>query len=291
MTTLTTMTAMNTAPLSRVLIVDDEYYFRQLLIHLVDWASVGFEVVAEAEDGVAALQIMEEQSIDLIITDIEMPHMNGLDFIKAVRELDSAAKLVFITSYDNFSYAQQAISLGADHYLLKPVDEDAVEQALATIRTQLAESWEAERYIHRLKVEAGYLQGAKGEQSYEERRQSSSKRLISKAKAYVTSHYAEDSLSLQSTASALFVNPSYLSHMFKKETGESFVEYVTNVRLGRAMELLRQGDAMEESLAPKVATIAHQVGYKDPFYFSKCFKKRYGITPNKVHGDFSVDHD
>lgn len=102
---------MNTAPVARVLIVDDEYYFRQLLIRLVDWEAAGFEVAAEADDGSAALQIIGEQHIDLIITDIEMPNMNGLEFIGEVRKLNSAAKLIFITSYDNFSYAQQAISL------------------------------------------------------------------------------------------------------------------------------------------------------------------------------------
>ncbi|MEK5026048.1 MULTISPECIES: response regulator transcription factor [Paenibacillus] len=283
---------MNTAPVARVLIVDDEYYFRQLLIHLIDWTSAGFEVVAEAEEGSAALKIMEEQAIDLIITDIEMPNMNGLDFVKAVRALDSAAKLIFITSYDNFTYAQKAISLGADHYLLKPIDEEAVEQALITIRTQLTEKWEAERYINRLKKEAGYVQEPEAGQSTEEgRRQGSGKRLVRKAVDHVTAHYADDSLSLQSTASVLFVNPSYLSHMFKKETSESFVEYVTNVRLGKAMELLRQGAAADESLAPKVATIAHQVGYRDPFYFSKCFKKKYGITPNKVYEGSNVERE
>ncbi|OKP97046.1 response regulator [Paenibacillus sp. P46E] len=274
-----------TAPAARVLIVDDEYYFRQLLIHLIDWTSAGFEVVAEAEDGSEALRIMEEQPIDLIITDIEMPNMNGLDFVKAVRALDSAAKLIFITSYDNFTYAQQAISLGADHYLLKPVDEEAVEQALNTIRAQLQEKWKEERYINRLKIEAGYEgQPAADQTSEDGGRQGSGKRLIHKAAAYVTAHYAEDTLSLQSTASALFVNPSYLSHVFKKETNESFVEYMTNIRLGKAMELLRQGAATEDASVPKVATIAHQVGYRDPFYFSKCFKKKYGITPNKVYG-------
>lgn len=279
---------MNTAPLARVLIVDDEYYFRQLLIRLVDWASAGFEVAAEAEDGSAALRMIGEQSIDLIITDIEMPNMNGLDFIQEVRKLNSAVRLIFITSYDNFSYAQQAISLGADHYLLKPVDEDAVEQALTTIRAQLTEKWEAERYISRLKLQAGYVQDPEAGRAREEKRQSSGTALIGKAIAHVTSHYAEDTLSLQNTASALFVNPSYLSHAFKKETGESFVEYVTNVRLGKAMALLSLGNSEGEASAPKIATIARQVGYKDPFYFSKCFKKRYGITPNKVHsGSYS----
>ncbi|MFD2878101.1 response regulator [Paenibacillus rhizoplanae] len=232
---------MNTAPVARVLIVDDEYYFRQLLIRLVDWEAAGFEVAAEADDGSAALQIIGEQPIDLIITDIEMPNMNGLEFIGEVRKLNSAAKLIFITSYDNFSYAQQAISLGADHYLLKPVDEDAVEQALRTIRTQLTEKWEAERYINRLRIKAGDVQEPQAGDAPAQKRQSSGTALIGKTIAYVTAHYAEDTLSLQSTASALFVNPSYLSHAFKKETGESFVEYVTNVRLGEAMKLLSQG--------------------------------------------------
>lgn len=85
---------MSTAPVARVLIVDDEYYFRQLLIRLVDWEAAGFEVAAEADDGMAALQIIGEQPIDLIITDIEMPNMNGLDFIQEVRKLNSAAKLI-----------------------------------------------------------------------------------------------------------------------------------------------------------------------------------------------------
>lgn len=274
---------MSTAPVARVLIVDDEYYFRQLLIRLVDWEAAGFEVAAEADDGSAALQIIGVQTIDLIITDIEMPNMNGLEFIQEVRKLNSAAKLIFITSYDNFSYAQQAISLGADHYLLKPVDEDAVEQALRTIRTQLTEKWEAERYINRLRIKAGDVQEPQAGDARAQKRQSSGTALIGKTIAYVTAHYAEDTLSLQSTASALFVNPSYLSHAFKKETGESFVEYVTNVRLGEAMKLLSQGASEEEAPAPKIATIARQVGYKDPFYFSKCFKKRYGMTPNTVY--------
>ncbi|OMG00941.1 response regulator [Paenibacillus sp. FSL R7-0337] len=279
---------MNTAPVARVLIVDDEYYFRQLLIRLVDWEAAGFEVAAEADDGSAALQIIGEQHIDLIITDIEMPNMNGLEFIGEVRKLNSAAKLIFITSYDNFSYAQQAISLGADHYLLKPVDEDAVEQALRTIRTQLTEKWEAERYINRLRIKAGDVQAPQAGDTRAQKRQSSSTALIGKTIAYVTAHYAKDTLSLQSTASALFVNPSYLSHAFKKETGESFVEYVTNVRLGEAMKLLSQGASEEEAPVPKIATIARQVGYKDPFYFSKCFKKRYGMTPNTVYsGSYS----
>ncbi|ETT56212.1 response regulator [Paenibacillus sp. FSL P4-0338] len=280
---------MNTAPVARVLIVDDEYYFRQLLIRLVDWEAAGFEVAAEADDGSAALQIIGEQHIDLIITDIEMPNMNGLEFIGEVRKLNSAAKLIFITSYDNFSYAQQAISLGADHYLLKPVDEDAVEQALRTIRTQLTEKWEAERYINRLRIKAGDVQAPQAGDTRAQKRQSSSTALIGKTIAYVTAHYAEDTLSLQSTASALFVNPSYLSHAFKKETGESFVEYVTNVRLGEAMKLLSQGTSEEEAPAPKIATIARQVGYKDPFYFSKCFKKRYGMTPNTVYNGSYLD--
>lgn len=274
---------MNTAPVARVLIVDDEYYFRQLLIRLVDWEAAGFEVAAEADDGSAALQIIGEQPIDLIITDIEMPNMNGLEFIQEVRKLNSAVKLIYITSYDNFSYAQQAISLGADHYLLKPVDEDAVERALRTIRTQLTEKWEAERYINQLRIKAGDVQEPQAGEARGQKRQSSSTALIGKTIAYVTAHYAEDTLSLQSTAGALFVNPSYLSHAFKKETGESFVEYVTNVRLGEAMKLLSQGNSGEEAPAPKIATIARQVGYKDPFYFSKCFKKRYGMTPNTVY--------
>ncbi|MFF2908016.1 response regulator [Paenibacillus sp. NPDC057934] len=266
---------MNTPPIGRVLIVDDEYYFRQLLINLIDWGRLGFEVAAEAEDGVMALKMIEEQGIDLIITDIEMPQMNGLDFVKAIRGMQSSAKLMFITSYDVFGYAQTAISLGADYYLLKPIDEEVLETALLKIRAQLTEKWEELRYIDRLKKEAGYTPAPE-----EGQQPAGGKQLIRNAMAFVKEQYADEKLSLQHTANALFVNPSYLSHAFKKEAGESFVEYVTNVRLSKAMEILRQGPSDEP---PKVATVAYQVGYNDPFYFSKCFKKKFGITPNKVN--------
>ncbi|MFC3746958.1 response regulator [Paenibacillus sp. GCM10012306] len=272
---------MNTPPISRVLIVDDEYYFRQLLMNLIDWERLGFEVTAEAEDGAAAIKIIEEQEIDLIITDIEMPQMNGLDFIKAIRGMQSSAKLMFITSYDVFGYAQRAISLGADYYLLKPIDEEALETALMKIRAGLTEKWEELRYINRLKKEAGYTSPQE-----EGQQPAGGKQLIKNAMAFVKERYADDKLSLQHTAGALFVNPSYLSHVFKKETGESFVEYVTNVRLSKAMEILRKETSDEP---PKVATVAYQVGYNDPFYFSKCFKKKFGITPNKVNsGSYPV---
>ncbi|WP_019913727.1 response regulator transcription factor [Paenibacillus sp. HW567] len=275
---------MSTLPASRVLIADDEYYFRQLLIHLIDWDAAGFEVAAEAENGSEALKIMKEQPIDLMITDIEMPHMSGLDFVKEVRALNSSAKLIFITSYDNFNYAQRAISLGASHYLLKPIDETQLEQALGGIRAELTEKWEGLRYIDRLKREAGYTQATEPGLL-----PGSGNRLIREAVAFVNERYADENLSLQQTAGTLFVNPSYLSHTFKKETGESFVEYVTNIRLGKAMELLRHSSFSDETSVPKIATIAHQVGYSDPFYFSKCFKKKFGITPNKVNSGLIVD--
>lgn len=283
---------MSVYPKSRVLIADDEYYFRQLLIHLIDWASIGFEIAAEAENGREALQMVNEQEIDIVIADIEMPQMSGLEFVKALRDKQHAARLIFITSYDVFAYAQQAVSLGADHYLLKPIDEEELEQALLKIRRQLIEEMDTKRYISKLKEAAGYtepLQESHTERSNEPQAglakepPAGGNQLIRDAMAFVNEHYADEKLSLQRTAQALFVNPSYLSHVFKRETGDSFVDYVTNVRLAKAMDLLRQGPSSDAATV-KVATVARQVGYSDPFYFSKRFKKKYGITPNKVNG-------
>lgn len=267
---------MTTMQKSRVLIVDDEYYFRKLLINLIDWSAIGFEVVAEAENGSEAFQIMNEQSIDLVISDIEMPQMSGLDFGKKIRDINSSVKLIYITGYDLFAYAQKAITFGANYYLLKPIDEEELEKALVNTRVRLTKEWEEQRYINLLKKEAGYTSELNLQQQSAARNQ-----LIRKVISFVHERYADENLSLQQTASVLYVNPSYLSHIFKKDTGESFVEYVTNVRLNKAMELLRMG-FLDENITFNVTTVARQVGYSDPFYFSKCFKKKFGITPNKV---------
>jgi two-component system response regulator YesN len=105
--------------------------------------------------------------------------------------------------------------------------------------------------------------------------------IVSKAIEYIEKHFAEESLTLQETARNICANPSYLSHIFKKETGKSFTEYLSDLRLDRAMEMLREVPP-EGLVSLKIVDVSQSVGYSDPYYFSKCFKKKFHIVPSKV---------
>lgn len=121
----------------QVLIVDDEKSIREGLKYLIDWEESGYEVCAVARNGVEALEIIRNQTINLVITDIRMPIMNGLELIKAVKEeIQAPIEFIILSGYEEFEYAKQAILLGARGYLLKPIEEIEMYQLLEKIKKQ-----------------------------------------------------------------------------------------------------------------------------------------------------------
>lgn len=122
-----------------VQIVDDEPIIRLGLQKLINWEEMGFEITCIAQNGKQALEQLEAEEVDLIITDIEMPIMNGLDFIKEVREKDKNVEIVILTAYEDFEYAKTAIRYGITQYILKPIEEKDVMQLLLQIRQEIEE--------------------------------------------------------------------------------------------------------------------------------------------------------
>lgn len=104
-----------------VLVVDDEIRQREAVIGNVDWQRAGFEVVGGAENGIEALDLLEKLEPDLVLTDIKMPLMTGLELAKRTREIRPATKFVILSGYDDFEYAQEAFKYNVIRYLLKPV--------------------------------------------------------------------------------------------------------------------------------------------------------------------------
>lgn len=117
----------------QILIVEDEFYARQRLKSCIEWEKYGFTIAEEAEDGEEALQILSEKKIDLMIADIEMPIINGIELTRKLYEQNSTVKIIFLTGYDDFSYAQNAIHYGVKEYLLKPVEEQELKKVLEKI--------------------------------------------------------------------------------------------------------------------------------------------------------------
>ena len=120
-----------------IMIVEDEYLVRQGIASLVDYEQFGMQVIAQAENGIEAWQKFQENPADILLTDINMPQMNGLELAKLVRDQAPKCHIVFLMGYDDFDYARTAIKLGADDYLLKPFSKDDVEEMLAKLQTKL----------------------------------------------------------------------------------------------------------------------------------------------------------
>lgn len=121
----------------RVLIVDDERLIREGLRGLIDWEAQGFRVEAVASDGVEALEILAQNPADLVVADIRMPRMDGLEFLETLRAQGSEVRFLVLSGYAEFEYAQRASALRIDGYLLKPVDETELLKRLAEVRRQL----------------------------------------------------------------------------------------------------------------------------------------------------------
>ncbi len=120
-----------------IVLVDDESQVRKTIISCIPWNDLGFEIIGEAENGLEAIDIINEKSPDLVITDIKMPYLDGLDLIKTIKETNPALSVIILSGHDEFSYAKSAITLGVDEYVLKPINKDEIIELLKKIKTNL----------------------------------------------------------------------------------------------------------------------------------------------------------
>ncbi len=137
----------------RAMIVDDEAEVREGIVSELAWAKLGFEVVAEAENGLEAIEKAEANEVDLLLTDIKMPFMDGLSMISEFRALHPSAKVVIFTGFDDADYARQAIKLGVTEYVLKPVNAEELTGVLARMREQLDREYDEKLDIETLRAE------------------------------------------------------------------------------------------------------------------------------------------
>lgn len=129
-----------------VLIADDEYYVRKALINLVSWEALGFHVLGEAENGIEALNRMRKDHVDVLIADIRMPKLSGLELIAAAKKLTPSLECLVMSGYDDFIYVKEAMKLGVIDYLQKPVDAREIETTLRALADRLKTSASLNRY-------------------------------------------------------------------------------------------------------------------------------------------------
>ena len=231
----------------RILIAEDEEIIRSGLLYTIDWLSMNAVVVASAATGTEGLEKIKSLRPDIVITDIKMPGMSGLDMIAGAQKEKTDFIPIVLTSYSDFNYAKNAIALRVFDYLLKPVSTDTLKAKLFELFPELNDK----------KSDKAEPAGS----------------FKFKAAFYIERHYAEN-FSLEQVAEVFRLNPFYFSRIFKEEFGQTFVEYVTAYRLQKADSLLSNSNL-------SIKEIAHACGYADANYFAKVYKRAYLKSPSE----------
>ena len=254
----------------RVLLVDDEHAVCQGMQYLIDWNNYGFQVVGTASNGKQALQFQQEQPCDLIVTDLKMPVMDGIALIQSLAEQGSHCKIIIVSAYGEFAYAQAAMRYGVQYYLLKPVDEDVLCGYLSKIAEELSQKTQYDE-VQNDQVEA--------RQQFEYQYNLSVNGVVTEIQRYIYNHYSEP-LTLNALSQIYNFSPIYMGRLFKQEVGISFNEYLNNYRIEVAKGLIENDNHMSYE-------ISEMVGYKDINYFYKCFKRITGLTPKEYKKEMS----
>ena len=257
----------------RLLIADDEKLEREALAELVQRRFEREVVLEMAENGRKAADTAVLWGADLILMDIEMPGMSGLDAARAVLAQRPSCRVIFVTAYSLFQYAHEAVHLGACDYLLKPVDPDELEASVRRAMRQI----ETERKLKELAAAQPQPEQTETEEEAEdapeEGENSQTALVMAHVRRYLEDNYMFD-LSLDSVGEILHISPAYLSAQFKKYQKMNFLDCLTELRINAAKELL--ADPFRSS-----AEVASMVGYEDASYFARAFKKRTGMTPTQ----------
>lgn len=237
-------------------VAEDEDRMRAHLSRKIAELDGRFEPLGEAADGEEAIELVERFLPDLLVTDIKMPVLDGLELVKRIRQTNPDMRVIIVSGYREFEFARQAIEMGVDEYIPKPIDQRVLKEALlrASIRLESASrSLEAEFRI------------TDGDRSAEE--------LVEGVRLYLREHFRQG-YSLERLASGFGCKAAYLLRAYGKATGSTPTQELIRLRIEKAKRLLVGEPELE------VKQVASAVGYDDPLYFSRLFKRETGSTPS-----------
>ena len=241
----------------RLLIVDDEWLDREGLREQLLSLEMHFAAIHTAKSGAEALRLMELETIDILLTDIRMPQMNGLALAEQAQCLQPALQILFVSGYDDFAYAHRAIKMQAVWYLLKPVQDDELRQALERCQERLTKARPPESE-HCENIPALVL-------SHEEK-------LCARVDSYIAAHLPEP-ITLISIAREMHYTPNHLGKVFQETRGVGFSAHLQKMRMSSAERLLREEPAL------RIREVARMVGYTNAEAFSRAFFQEYGVSP------------
>ncbi|MBD2847005.1 response regulator [Paenibacillus sp. IB182496] len=256
----------------QVVIVDDNVLDRRGIAGLLPWQSLECEIAGIYANGLDAMSGIGGASPDLVITDVEMPLMDGIELGRRIRKRHASTQLVYMSNYNDFSFVKEALQLEAADYVLKPVRkaelQATVERALSkvlrerTLETERRKLLQEERDTGQVVREEGYRE-----------------QLANRIAGIVHERYGT-SLAVQHIADELYASVNHINQVFKACRGQSVFDYLTAYRIEQAKQYLRHSDK-------KVYQIAELVGYTNKSHFTLLFKKHTGFTPAQYKERYS----
>lgn len=242
-----------------VLAIDNEPYSLVCLQKFFHQPERGFLCEHTAASALAAIEWIHQERPDVIVSDIRMPQMDGLELLQYLKKEGIPSKVILVSAYADFACVQKALRYDAVDYLLKPVQEEEVRRVLEKVRRLLEP--QKDQAIEKISMEDTQVA----------------------MKEFLHQNYSR-SLQLQDLADFVHLTPNYCGVLFQKLFGVPFTRYLTDLRLEKATELLRMKHI-------PINRIAFLVGYSDVFYFSRLFKQKYGMSPSEYRGSHTIQQD
>ncbi len=235
-----------------VLIADDEKKVGLLIKNLIEWERLGLNFLGLVQDGQSAYDIILREHPDIVITDIRMPKLTGLEMIEKVQAMGIECVFAILSGYADFEYARQGLRLGVKEYLLKPATISDVKELLRKLSEE-------------------------GKEREEDGQTAEYSPAVKEMVSVIEENYGMR-LGLDGFSDRFRLTPEYLSNLFAKETGMTFSNYLKKVRIEKAKELILNTDM-------KIYEVAYSVGYPDQKYFSKVFKEYTGVSAKQYAMD------
>lgn len=242
----------------KLLIADDEDMVRNGIEKYIRLHTDRFEHIYLAQNGQEAIDLIFQMQPDILLLDVQMPVKSGIEVMQEAKKANILPKTIILSGFDEFSYAQQAVRLGARDYLLKPTRSSEI---LGKIN-MLADEIFGPEEVEDMETDPGMNE------------------VVKLAKEYIKEHYFEN-LRQNEVAAKVGVSACYLSMLFTKETNQNFIDYLNEERISHACTYLRQNYL-------KTYEIAYKVGYRDEKYFSKVFRKVTGMPPSEYRKRASI---
>ena len=246
----------------RILLADDDKELRYIYSKMKVWRECGFAISALTANGKEALEILEKDTFDILITDIRMPFVDGITLLKEIKKRNIAIFSILVSSYNEFEYARQGLILGAFDFIVKPVNEASIREVLERAKVYLAEH-ARNRQINELVLSIFQKYGIDAHKDS----------FLNEICLFLSENMGQD-ITMDEAAQAMKLNKDYFGKMFKQHTGMTFRSLYMIIKMEYAKSLIKNS-------LYKNYEISDMLGYASPDYFTKIFKDVTGMTPTQ----------